>query len=118
MEAQIGERRTKCLIDSGAELNLIKESVALRHGLPISSLPLQLQGVRLTSANGTQSEFIGLAHAIPVVIGDVSISTIFVIVGEMSHEVILGKPWSVRARLATKRTATGQVSCIIQSEDG
>jgi hypothetical protein len=118
VEAQIGDGRAKCLIDSGAELNLIKESVALRHGLPISSLPSQLQGARLTSANGTQSEFIGLVHAVPVVIGDVSISTTFIAVGEMSHEVILGEPWSVRARLATKRTATGQVSCIIQSEDG
>jgi len=118
VEAQIGDGRAKCLIDSGAELNLIRESVALRHGLPISSLPPQLQGARLTSANGTQSEFIGLVHAVPVVIGDVSISTTFIAVGEMSHEVILGEPWSVRARLATKRTATGQVSCIIQSEDG
>ena len=118
VEAQIGDRKVKCLIDSGAELNLIKESVALRHGLPISSLPPQLQGARLTSANGTQSEFIGLVHAAPVVIGGVSISTTFIAVGEMSHEVILGEPWSVRARLATNRTATGQVSCIIQSEDG
>ena len=29
VEAQIGDGRAKCLIDSGAELNLIKESVAL-----------------------------------------------------------------------------------------
>jgi hypothetical protein len=48
-----------------------------------------------------------LVYAVPVVIGDVSISTTFITVGEMSYEVILGKLWLVRARLATKQTAIG-----------
>jgi len=37
---QIGNRRAKYLIDSKAELNLIKESVALQHSLLILNLPL------------------------------------------------------------------------------
>ena len=53
-----------------------------------------------------------------VTIGIVSILTIFVIVKEMSYKIILGEPWAVRAQLAMERTATGQVSCIIRSEDG
>ena len=32
--------------------------------------------------------------------------------------MILGKPWVVWAQLVIKRTAIGQVSCIIRSEDG
>ena len=43
------------------------------------------------SANRTQFKFIRLVYAIPVVIRDVLISTIFIIIGEMSYEVILSK---------------------------
>ena len=59
------------------------------------------------SANRTQFKFIGLAYTIPVVIGDVSISTIFIIVGEMSYKVIFSEPQSVKARLVIKQTAIG-----------
>ena len=48
----------------------------------------------------------------------VSILTTFVIVKEMSYKIILGELWAVRAQLAMERTAIGQVSCIIRSEDG
>ena len=70
------------------------------------------------SANRTQSKFIRLVYVIPVVIRDVLISTTFIIIGEMSYEVILSKLQLVRARLVIKQTTTGQVSCIIQLEDG
>jgi len=43
------------------------------------------------STNRTQSEFIGLVYAVPIVIGNVLISTTFITVGEMSYKVILGK---------------------------
>ena len=52
-------------------------------------------------------------HVVPIVINNVLISITFIAVREMSHKVILSKPWSVRAKLVIKRTATGQVSCII-----
>ena len=44
------------------------------------------------SANKTQFKFIRLTYTIPVVIGDVLISTIFIIIGEMSYKAILSKP--------------------------
>ena len=46
-------------------------------------------------------------HAVPIVIGNISISTTFIAVGEMLYKVILSKLWLVRAKLATKRTAIG-----------
>ena len=61
----------------------------------------------LTSINGTQSKFIGLVYAVPMVIGNVLISIIFITVGEMLYKVILSEPWLVRARLITKLTAIG-----------
>ena len=69
------------------------------------------------SANRTQSKFIGLVYTVPIVISNVLISMTFITVGEMLYKVILGKLQLIRARLVTKRTAIGQVSCIIQLED-
>ena len=47
-----------------------------------------------------------------------SILTTFIIVKEISYKIILRELWAVRAQLTMERTATGQVSCIIRSEDG
>ena len=44
------------------------------------------------SINGTQSKFIRLVYAVPIVIGDVLIFIIFIAVGEILYKVILSKP--------------------------
>jgi hypothetical protein len=106
------------LLDSGSELNLIRERTAQQLDLPISSLPPQVTGAMLKTIDGAQSGIIGLIQQVPVTIGMVSILTTFVVVKEMSYKIILGEPWAVRAQLAMERTAIGQVSCIIRSEDG
>ena len=104
------------MLDSGSELNLIRERTAQQLDLPISSLPPQMTGGTLKTTDGAQSSIIGFIQT-PVTIGKVSILTTFVVVKEMSYKIILGEPWAVRAQLAMERTATGQVSCIIRSED-
>ena len=43
------------------------------------------------STNGTQSEFIKLIYAAPIVISDVLISTTFITVGEILYKVILSE---------------------------
>ena len=43
------------------------------------------------SINGTQSKFIRLVYAVPIVIGNVLISIIFITIGEILYKVILGK---------------------------
>ena len=65
------------------------------------------------SANKTQSKFIRLVHMVPIVIGDVLISIMFIAIGEILYKVILGELQLVRAKLVIKRTVIGQVSCII-----
>jgi len=44
---------------------------------------------------------------VPMVIGDVLISIMFIAIGEILYKVILGKLWLVRARLVMKRIAIG-----------
>jgi len=71
----------------------------------------------LKTTDGAQSGIIGFIQA-PVTIGNVSILTTFIIIEKISYKIILGEPWAIQAQLAMERTATGQVSCIIRSEDG
>ena len=59
------------------------------------------------SINGTQSEFIRLVYAVPMVIGNVLIFIIFITIGEILYKVILRELWLVRARLVIKQTAIG-----------
>ena len=45
----------------------------------------------LISANKTQSKFIKLVYIVPVVIGNILISIMFITVGEILYKVILSK---------------------------
>ena len=60
----------------------------------------------------------GLVYIVPMVIGNISISTTFITVGEMLYKVIFSKPQLVKAKLVTKQTVINQVFYIIQLEDG
>ena len=50
-EVQIGNGRVRSLLDSGSELNLIRERTAQQLDLPISSLPPQITGVMLKTTD-------------------------------------------------------------------
>ena len=79
------------MLDSGSELNLIRERMAQQLNLPISSLPLQMTGAMLKTIDGAQSGIIGFIQT-PVTIRMVSILTTFVIVKEISYKIILREP--------------------------
>lgn len=64
VEASIGSATTKVLLDSGAEVNVIKEKVAHKAGLPILSLPSGMRNERLKAANGILEPFIGLVETV------------------------------------------------------
>ena len=79
------------MLDSGSELNLIREHTAQQLDLPISSLPPQMTGAMLKTTDGAQSGIIGFIQT-PVTIGKMSILTTFVVIKEMSYKIILGEP--------------------------
>ena len=58
-EVQIGNGRVRSLLDSGLELNLIRECTAQQLDLPIFSLPPQMIGGTLKTTDGAQSSIIG-----------------------------------------------------------
>ena len=48
--ARIGDGNLRCLIDSGAEVNVIREDVAIAAGLVICTLPRAIRDTSITSA--------------------------------------------------------------------
>jgi hypothetical protein len=110
----------KCLIDTGAQMNILRLSAANALKLPFELLEQKLgeppQGV--TSANGGHEAFVGTAWSVPVRIGSVVIRTHFRIVANITRSAILGGPWCALARIAIQYNALGRITCRILSPDG
>lgn len=118
VDALIGERRVRSLLDSGAEMNVIKQETALRCGLSIGSLPPPLANHRMFVANGHAVRFVGICLDVPIRIGDITISTHLLVVEGLTQDCILGEPYACRASLRMDRSPSGVVTCNITSEDG
>jgi hypothetical protein len=110
----------KCLIDTGAQMNILRLSAARALKIPYEIMEQKLgeppQGV--TSANGTHDPFVGTAYNIPIKIGAVTTRTTFRIMANLSRSAILGGPWCAAARIAIQYNAFGRVTCRVLSEDG
>jgi hypothetical protein len=116
---RVGRKAVQALVDSGAEINVMKESFALSAGLPINSLPPAMKGDKLISANGTSDPFVGMVET-RVFVGDTETSfwTPFLITKDCTSEVILGEPFALRSSMATSRTPSGRVTILMTTEDG
>ena len=108
----------RCLLDSGADINVIRISEALAASLPMSSLPPSLAKGRMFVANGEAVKFLGICMSASVKIGDVTIQTPLLVVDKLAWPCILGETFACRASLTTQRTPSGKVTCTITSEDG
>lgn len=116
---RVGREMVQALVDSRAEINVMKESFALRAGLPINSLPATMKGDKLILANGTSDPFAGMAET-RVYIGETETSfwTPFLITKDYTSEVILSEPFALRSSMATSRTPSGRVTILMTTEDG
>jgi hypothetical protein len=119
ISVRVGRESVQALVDSGAEINVMKESFALRAGLPINSLPSSMKGDKLISANGTSDPFVGMAET-RVFIGETETSfwSPFLITKDCTSDVILGEPFALRSSMATSRTPSGRVTILMTTEDG
>jgi hypothetical protein len=96
----------------------MKESFALRSGLPINSLPASIRGDKLISANRTSDPFVSIAETC-VFVGKTQTSfwTPFLVTKDYTSEVILGEPFALRSSIATVRTPLGRVTILMTTED-
>ncbi|GBG77793.1 hypothetical protein CBR_g25724 [Chara braunii] len=80
------------MVDSGAEMNLIKEEHASRLGMEIDRSD---NGV-LMGAN-SQSVFVGTASGVILEIGKVKVRSCFLIMPDLDHPILLGRSFLSRA---------------------
>ena len=115
---RMGDLQVVALLDSGAEINLIREDVAFAAGLPISSMPPEFRNQSATTVADTSLDFVGFLYEAPVTIGAITVNTPILVVRRMIHKLILGEPYACRASLRTERVPSGRVTCTIISPDG
>lgn len=110
----------KCLIDTGAQMNILRLSAARAMKIPYEIMQQNpsepTQGV--TSANGTHDPFVGTAFNVPIRVGSVTTFTTFRLVANVTRSAILGGPWCACAKITIQYNAFGRVTCKIVSEDG
>jgi hypothetical protein len=117
VQADIGRVSTQALLDTGAEVNVIREGFAHKAGLPIQDLPTSMRNERLQAANGTLEPFVGLVET-EVTIGNISIRTPMVVTRHCTNDCILGEPCACCASMITRHTPSGRGMVTIASEDG
>ena len=103
--ANIGKGNVTCLLDSGAEINVMLYHIALKLGLAVrSNVTVAMKG-----AGDLKSPFIGYIPDVPVRIGDVVVKQPFFILEKGSNSCILGRPFETITRMARQTLNDGSV---------
>ncbi|KAF1934543.1 hypothetical protein EJ02DRAFT_429261 [Clathrospora elynae] len=92
--ATIGPHAIRCLINTGAQMNLMRVSAANALKIPYEEASADItnrEGV--ISANGSMDPFLGTAWDVPLKIGQVTTNTHFRIIENLTRSAILGAPW-------------------------
>ena len=102
------------LLDSGAEVNLMSETLARRAGLVLHKYPQS----SLVPVRGPRASFIGVCDDAEVTIGGVRVPTPIFVADGIEQHLILGRPFDRKARLYSRNEDDG--SCVqgIKSVDG
>ncbi|KAF1934568.1 hypothetical protein EJ02DRAFT_516899 [Clathrospora elynae] len=117
--ATIGPHAIRCLIDTGAQMNLLRVSAANALKIPYEEANPDItnrEGV--ISANGSMDPFIGTAWDVPLKIGQVTTNTHFRIIENLTRSAILGAPWCASSRLGLQYNVFGRVTCRILDPTG
>jgi hypothetical protein len=118
--ASVGSSSIRCLIDTGAQINLLRKSAALAMRIPYEELDYE-EGKKkegVVSANGSVDPFVGTAWHVPVKIGQVVTKTHFRIIENLTRSAILGSPWCASARMSMQYNVFGRVVCRILDSNG
>jgi len=105
----IGTGCVKALFDSGAEVNILLESIALALGLAIRPNVV----VAMRGPGDQKSPFVGFVPDVPIRIGDVAVQQPFFILKYGTTACILGRPFETVTRLARQTLNDGSVRVTI-----
>ncbi|KAH7069664.1 hypothetical protein BKA63DRAFT_417926 [Paraphoma chrysanthemicola] len=120
--AAVGKNSVKCLIDTGAQMNLLRFSAAKALKITYEDYAdVERRGGRVegvVTANGSVDPFVGTAWDVPVKVGAVVTRTHFRITRNLTRSVILGAPWCAATRLNIQYNVFGRTACRILSDNG
>jgi hypothetical protein len=116
--AEIGTSSVRCLIDTGAQMNLLRKSAALAMQVVFEEFAPGTSSEGVVSANGSTDSFVGTAWDVSLKIGQVVTTTHFRIVEKLTRSAILGAPWCASARLCLQYNVFGRVTCRILDSNG
>ena len=98
-------RTTKCIIDTGSALVIMREDIANANGFEISNH----RQVSLQSANGTHSHAVGIIERCPFEIGGIQFRIPMHVVSQAPFDVLLGMPFVKFARIKMSPIEGGRV---------
>ncbi|KAF1944175.1 hypothetical protein EJ02DRAFT_482425 [Clathrospora elynae] len=117
--ATIGPHAIRCLIDTGAQMNLMQVSAANALKIPYEEANPDIthkEGV--ISANRSMDPFLGAAWDVALKIGQVTTNTHFWIIKNLTRSAILGAPWCASSQLGLQYNVFGRVTCCILDSTG
>ncbi|KAM5490680.1 hypothetical protein McaMca56_007939 [Microsporum canis] len=102
------------LYDTGAEINVITRKAAEKLDLPI--IPNFLIDIVFLSEEKLTCS--GICLDVPISIGDITISSTFLVIEDGGYDLIIGRPFQQVARLGHEIAKNGDVRGHIYSRDG
>jgi hypothetical protein len=97
-----GAHRFENVLDSGSEINGIRQDIWEAIGEPLHGSTMVMQ-----SANNTQNETVGKLRNLRVTFGDMDLYMQMQVVEDAAYEVLLGKPFFALTRCTSKFFANG-----------
>ena len=105
--------RIPALLDSGAEVNLIEESVAKELGIPFTT-----DGrLKLVDINNNETTLRGICENVDISIGPVTVTQSLLVVEKASQPMVLGMPYAGATSMRTSVHPGGKVEVEITCPD-
>ena len=109
----------RALLDTGVEVNLIRESVALNLGYGVSKLPHEIRKGTINGVGNGSASYIRIIRDAPLDVFGVTVTAPLLVVEDdiMNQDLILRQPYASRSSLSLTHYPSGSVKGSIVLED-
>ncbi|PGG94994.1 hypothetical protein AJ80_10057 [Polytolypa hystricis UAMH7299] len=112
-QVKINNRRMTAVLDSGSEINLISLQLAKDLRLPLE----RFSSISMIAVTGERQACVAIVRSLPIAIGDLTTRSPFIVFQGPEPNLLLGRPWQLKARFGSKTDNEGNVTGHIFSED-
>lgn len=109
----VGRVRPECILDSGSQIVAMRCDIWNQTGMNIS-----IQGSRdMVAANNTVNSTVGIVKEMPFTFGGITIKCPVHVLDDAPYEVLLGRPFTTRARARTEDHPDGTMTLTIRDPE-